>query len=229
MTLTVLSWNLFHGRAVPSAGRSLRGEFAAALAGWPWDVALLQEVPPWWPRELAEATGAAEHHVLTSRNALAPLRRGVAERWPDLIRANGGGSNAILARDPAILAHRTRRLARWPERRWLQAVELEAGGGHSLWVGNLHASTPPGPRPRRDVALARETLLGWTAGAPCVLGGDLNLRQPAVPGFAHVAGHEVDHVWARGFESAGACELLERGPLSDHAPLRVTLRTLDGS
>ena len=24
-------------------------EFTAALDGWDWDVALLQEVPPWWP------------------------------------------------------------------------------------------------------------------------------------------------------------------------------------
>ena len=45
----VLTWNLFHGRAVPPAGRELFDEFATALAGWEWDVALLQEVPPWWP------------------------------------------------------------------------------------------------------------------------------------------------------------------------------------
>src|SRR6185369_6435905 len=45
----VLTWNLFHGRSVPPSGRSLTSAFAAALAGWEWDVALLQEVPPWFP------------------------------------------------------------------------------------------------------------------------------------------------------------------------------------
>ena len=53
--MLVLTWNLFHGRAVPPAGRDLLGDFAAALAGWDWDVALLQEVPPWWPPELGRA------------------------------------------------------------------------------------------------------------------------------------------------------------------------------
>ena len=53
MRLRVLTWNLMHGRARPSAGRDLRPEFTAALAGWEWDVALLQEVPPWWPEPLA--------------------------------------------------------------------------------------------------------------------------------------------------------------------------------
>ena len=58
MRLRVLTWNLFHGRSVP--GRAgLFDEFAAALASWEWDVALLQEVPPWWPRRLAAAPEAA--------------------------------------------------------------------------------------------------------------------------------------------------------------------------
>src|SRR5688572_13501753 len=56
--LRVLTWNLFHGRARPPAGRPLLNEFARALAGWDWDVALLQEVPPWWPPLLGRAAGA---------------------------------------------------------------------------------------------------------------------------------------------------------------------------
>ena len=49
MAFRVLTWNLFHGRSVPGARRSLLDEFAARLAEWEWDVALLQEVAPWWP------------------------------------------------------------------------------------------------------------------------------------------------------------------------------------
>src|SRR5437764_5905803 len=111
MELRVLTWNLMHGRAVPSAGRELLDEYAQALSGWSWDVALLQEVPSWWPGMLAQRSGAAGRSVLTSRNSLRAGRRFVARRWPDLIRSNGGGCNAILVRGFLIGEHRVQRLA----------------------------------------------------------------------------------------------------------------------
>src|SRR5437868_1458980 len=114
--MRILTWNLKHGRSVPPSGRELLEQFAAALAGWSWDVALLQEVPPWWPARLAVGTGAQQRHVLTSRNALLPARRVLAQRWPDVIKSNGGGCNAILIRSgPAIVEHRVQRLSLLPE------------------------------------------------------------------------------------------------------------------
>jgi len=220
MVVRVLSWNLFHGRAVPPRDEDLVDAFAAALAAWRWDVALLQEVPPWWPPALAAACGAAERHALTSRNALLPARRALARRWPELMRANGGGCDAILLRGRGgIAAHAWRRLCRRPERRVVHAVRDGAG----RWFANLHASTSP-PAARRDTALARATAERWAAGAPLALGGDFNVGDPPVPGFVHAGGHHVDHVFARGWTAAGGAELLERGELSDHAPVRVTLR-----
>jgi endonuclease/exonuclease/phosphatase family metal-dependent hydrolase len=220
MSLRVLTWNLFHGRSAPPAGRTLQREFAAALAGWEWDVALLQEVPPWWPARLAGATRAVERHVLTSRNWLAPLRRGIGERWPDLIRSNAGGANAILARRAAIVEHRRLRLRWLPERRWLHAIRLDSG----TWVANVHATVPRADPAQRDLQRALAAALGWSAGAPLVFGGDLNQRHPRVPGLVHAAGHHVDHVFARGLEPAAPGERLPHGGLSDHDPLRVELR-----
>jgi endonuclease/exonuclease/phosphatase family metal-dependent hydrolase len=222
--MRVLTWNLYHGRAVPSAGRPLLREFAEALAGWAWDVALLQEVPPWWPPRLAAACGAQERTVLTSRNWLLPLRRAIASRSPDLLKANGGGSNAILVRGD-VRAHRARRLTWWPERRWAHGVALADG----RWVVNLHATRQPLPkqRPRTwaDCRAAAEAARQWAAGAPLVLGGDLNLPgRPALPGLRHVAGNHVDHVLVAGLEPAGSGEVLDRGTLSDHAPVAVDLR-----
>ena len=75
MSLRVLTWNLFHGRAVPPRDADLFDAFAPRLSAWSWDVALLQEVPPWWPRRLARACDAQARYALTSRNALLPLRR----------------------------------------------------------------------------------------------------------------------------------------------------------
>ena len=199
---------------MPSAGRYLLDEFAAALAGWAWDLALLQEVPPWWPSELAIRTGADSRSVLTSRNALLPLRRALATRWPDLMKSNGGGANAILVRGGAIAEHRTARLCWLPERRWLQAVRLDSG----LWLGNLHAeaSVDQGEQ-------AARTIGRWTRGAAVVLGGDFNVHDLQLGGFVHVAGHDADHIFAAGFERGGDSEVLDRGRLSDHAPVAVTL------
>ncbi len=207
MSLRVLTWNLKHGRAVPSAGRNLFDEFAAALASWEWDVALLQEVPPWWPARLAD-----EHAlVLTSRNVGLGLRRPLAERWPDAIKSNGGGCNATLLRGRRIALRRALRLRSWPERRWVLGVRLDDG----LWVGNLHASG----RGVAEVARAANALQGWSAGGPAVLGGDFNLRQFELPGFASAGAHDVDHVLLHGLAADADADVLERGHLSDHAPV----------
>jgi endonuclease/exonuclease/phosphatase family metal-dependent hydrolase len=214
--MRVLTWNLKHGRAVPSAGRDLFDEFAAALGGWDWDFALLQEVPPWWPSSLGSRLDAQARLVLTSRNALLPLRRAIAERWPDAIKSNGGGANAILVRGDAIVEHRVRRLCIWPERRWVQAVLLQHAG---LWVANVH-----GGGPLRDARLAAESALRWAGEAPLVLGGDFNIRGLALDRLAFAGGHDVDLVFVRGLSVADAStDVLDRGRLSDHAPVLVTI------
>jgi endonuclease/exonuclease/phosphatase family metal-dependent hydrolase len=220
MRLRVLTWNLLHGRAVPPAGHELFDEFCVALAGWEWDVALLQEVPPWWPAPLAEHLDAEQRSVLTSRNALLALRRVIAVRWPDLIKSNGGGANAILIRGDAVAEHRRRRLCLWPERRWVHAVRLSRSG---LWVANLHAGGP-----MRDAVRATDSVTAWAGPeAPVVLGGDFNIRRLALDGFEHAAGSSVDHVFVRDLQPV-AGEVLERGRLSDHAPVRAEV-TIDSA
>ncbi len=204
-----------HGRAVPSAGRDLFAEFARALAAWDWDVALLQEVPPWWPPRLAARLDAEQRSVLTSRNAGLPVRRALAVRWPDALKSNGGGANAILVRGDAIVEHRIRRLCVWPERRWVHAVRLHAAG---VWVANLHAGGPI-----RDAHLAADTARRWAGDAPLVLGGDFNIRGLALDGFTCAGAHEVDYVFVRGLSAASSAEVLDRGHLSDHAPVAVTI------
>jgi endonuclease/exonuclease/phosphatase family metal-dependent hydrolase len=226
--MLVLTWNLSHGRSVPGAGRDLRETFATRIAGWDWDVALLQEVPPWWPRSLARAAGAEERSALTSRNAVLPLRRLLAERGPDLIKSNGGGANAVLSRQP-IVEHRALRLRTRPERRVAQLVRLADG----TCAANFHGSTRV-PLAEAELRRLWGEALAFAREAPLVLGGDLNLRSPQAPArdILHIASRDVDHLFSVGFVPEGA-ETLERSIeldgrelwLSDHPPLVARLGT----
>lgn len=223
--MRVLVWNLFHGRAVPAAGRDLCADFSRHLAAWDWDLALLQEVPPWWPARLAAEAGAEQRTALTSRNSLLPLRRALAERWPDAIKSNGGGANAVLSKRP-ILAHRALRLRHWPERRVAQLVRVQG----PVVAANFHGSARPhlaGPELER----LWQAAAGWAGEGPLIVGGDLNLRQPTVPDPAaqHAAQRDVDHLFVRGLRVEQARVLapaLAGAPthaLSDHPPLLVSL------
>jgi endonuclease/exonuclease/phosphatase family metal-dependent hydrolase len=217
--MRVLTWNLFHGRSIPNSGRGLAGEFAALLAGWEWDVALLQEVPPWWPEGLAAATGARQFHVRTSRNLGLPLRRAISSRNPDLLKANGGGCNCILVRGDAG-DHRVQRLTWRPERRWAHGVRLGSG----LWVANLHGTRGGTPQSWSDARLAARCALEWSGGGPAVLGGDFNIRgKPVLEGMERAGGHFVDHLFLAGLTADGTHEVLERGALSDHRPVAIAL------
>jgi endonuclease/exonuclease/phosphatase family metal-dependent hydrolase len=189
-------------------------EYAATIAGWEWDVALLQEVPPWWPPLLAAAAQAEHRSALTSRNSLLPLRRAIASRAPDVLKANGGGANAILARVP-IGEHRQVELTRRPERRVAHGVRLIDGG----WVVNLHATLRPEEGTRADVARA---VAAWADAPRLILGGDFNLRKVDAPGLDHIAGNGVDHILARGWRGEAA-EVLDADRLSDHRPVSAHL------
>jgi endonuclease/exonuclease/phosphatase family metal-dependent hydrolase len=225
--MRVLTWNLFHGRSQPPVRRELSGCFAAALERWEWDAAMLQEVPPWWPAPLARACDAEQRAALTSRNAGLRLRRAIAVRWPDVIKSNGGGCNAVLARRP-IAEHLAVRLRIVPERRVAQLVRLHGG----TCLVNLHASARS-ELAEEELAELWTRALSFSAGAPLVLGGDLNLRHPRTPcaDVAHVASRDVDHLFARGFAQCDAAQKLDRQvligaqevELSDHVPLVASL------
>ena len=218
--MLVLTWNLYHGRTVPPAGHDLQREFESAIAGWRWDVALLQEVPPWWPPGLAHAAGAEQRTALTSRNFLLPVRKWIAQRFPDVIKSNGGGANAILVRGAHIAEHRIEQLRRFPERRVVHAVRLADG----TWVANLHAQVHSEQRAQADMAKAAAAVLSWAGpDAPAVLGGDTNTRHPIAPGFALAGDHGVDHVLARHLQATAPANTLDHGHLSDHAPVFVEL------
>ena len=230
--MRVLTWNLFHGRSLPATATSLADQFTELIASWEWEVALLQEVPPWWPARLAAAVGAEQRTVLTSRNSLLGLRRALAARRPELMKSNGGGSNAVLSR-VGITEHRTLQLRRWPERRIAQLVRL----GEGSCVANFHGSARV-PLAEEELQVLWDEAIAWAGADPLILGGDLNLREPRAPetGVLHVGERDVDHLFAFGpIEQLEQAEVLDRRvelpgravvELSDHPPLRAHLRVL---
>jgi endonuclease/exonuclease/phosphatase family metal-dependent hydrolase len=237
--MRVLSWNLYHGRAVPPAHRPLRDEVATVLNRLEWDVAFLQEAPPRWFVELQRRTGSTGARVLTSLNSFGWLRRKLADWKPDLIKSQEGGSNQLLVRSPdGIAEHHAVLLARLPERRKLQWARLDSG----VCVANLHASAGRPAKAAAEVLRAAELALDWSGSAPLVFGGDLNLRPARDPqpfeelrerlGLGDpTAPDAIDHLLARGLTVAEPPRRLapeEReiadaeGPpirLSDHAPV----------
>jgi endonuclease/exonuclease/phosphatase family metal-dependent hydrolase len=214
IVVRALTWNLFHGRDKPPEGgvdyrRSLHAEFAALLARFDWDVALLQEAPPRWFQELAFKSGAQGRLVKTSRNQLGLVRGWVADRAPDLIKSNEGGSNQTLVRGAwEIAEERTLTLARLPERRRMLWLRLHGADGATLCVANLHASAHDPPRAAQELAEAARAALDWSGGRPLLLGGDFNVRpeeQPwlfdrlAADGFSGPTGQRtIDHLVVHG-------------------------------
>jgi len=176
-------------------------------------------VPPWFPEPLAAAAGAEQRLQLTSRNALLLLTRAISVRNPDLLKSWGGGCNAILVRGQPILEHRAQRLRRLPEGRWVHGVRLDAG-----WVVNVHSHNRPETLALRDTQAAIAAAREWAGGAPLIFGGDINLsRPPDFPGLLHVAGNHVDHLYTDGRAAVGKAQVINRGVLSDHPPVAVTL------
>jgi endonuclease/exonuclease/phosphatase family metal-dependent hydrolase len=262
-TIRVLSWNLYHGRDFPpdsalltwrsrllrvtergathaQVNRPLLDEFARLLAGFGWEVALLQEAPPRWFRPLTRRLGASGALALTSRNLLPPLQWRIADRNPDLLASSDGGSNQLLVRGH-IREVRRMTLARRPERRKMLWARVELPEG---WVcmANLHASAGLPDKAAAEVEAAAERAVAWADGDPLVFGGDLNLRPRRDPEpFARLRERfdlrdptdpdAIDHLLVRGLgvaerprrlppESREATEpdgLLLR--LSDHAPV----------
>ncbi|HEX2162149.1 MAG TPA: endonuclease/exonuclease/phosphatase family protein [Thermoleophilaceae bacterium] len=268
--MRLLSWNLFHGRDCPpnpalltwrsrllrhaerdathvQVNRTLGAEFAARLAGWEWDVALLQEAPPRWLGDLERATGAAGVRDLTSRNSLPALRARLADWNPDLMRSAEGGSNMLLVRPPArIVATAAATLATTPERRRMLMARLELPAGRRLVVACLHLSVPSTGQSADEALRAAEIATAWASGDSLVLGGDFNLRpvhhRAAFDGLRERFGlrrptgpRAIDHLLAGETVDAvappAALDAAERevpGPgglairLSDHAPVAAS-------
>jgi endonuclease/exonuclease/phosphatase family metal-dependent hydrolase len=208
-----LTWNLFHGRDFPpKTNRPLLPEFVRVLDSVDWQLALLQEAPPRWRDRLASELQAESAIALTSRNFGAPIRSWIADRAPNLIKSNEGGSNQLLVRAPwRIDEVRTHTLTRRPERRRMLWARVTGPDGAALAVANLHGSVDTVAGAGEQVLRAAERAVEWAGELPLLFGGDLNLRVTRQPevfaaleqrfGLAPPTGPDaIDHLLVRGLE-----------------------------
>lgn len=274
-----ITWNLFHGRDHPpdpalltwrsrllgisewgathvQVNRALLDRFADRLASADWSVALLQEAPPRWLRSLCLRTQAHGASALTSRNLGAALRAWIADRNPDLLASNEGGSNQLLVRPPwRIVEVRRLTLTVRPERRRMVWASLTGPSGQAIAVANLHASAGNDRAAAAEVLHAADTAVRWSGEAPLLFGGDLNVRPQDVPGVfralreRHALGPPtapgaIDHLLARHMEvveppRALTAEWREvewredarraRVRLSDHGPVAASFAPATGA
>jgi endonuclease/exonuclease/phosphatase family metal-dependent hydrolase len=211
-------------------------EFVTVLDSVGWDIALLQEAPPRWRQALQGELGVDSAITLTSRNFGAPIRAWIADRWPNLIKSNEGGSNQLLVRAPwRIEGTREHTIARWPERRRMLWARVAGPDGARLAVANLHGSVDSVAGAPQQVLDAAERAVQWAGDLPLLFGGDLNLRPARQPDvFAELerrfdlkpttAADAIDHLLARGLD---VLETPRSGGrpfrLSDHAYVTATL------
>ena len=197
----------------PGPNRPLLPELTRVLDAAEWDVALLQEAPPRWREQLASSLGAESALVLTSRNCGAPVRGWIADRRPNLIKSNEGGSNQLLVRPPWRLASepRVHTLTQRPERRRMLWVRLAGPEGAELAVANLHGSVDTVPGAAEQIVDAAAVAVEWAGESPLLFGGDLNLRVTRQPelfellasrfGLAPPTARDaIDHLLVRGLE-----------------------------
>ena len=157
--MRVLTWNLFHGRAVPDAPRDAAGRVRRAARRLGRGTSrCCRRCRRGGRRRSARACGAQRaHRADLAQLAAAAARALAAERRPDLIKSRGGGANAILVRGEAIAdAPRAHAARAGPSGAWCTACALERG----WWVVQ---PARPGATPRR----ARRPTSRWPRRRRC--------------------------------------------------------------
>jgi endonuclease/exonuclease/phosphatase family metal-dependent hydrolase len=259
----VRSWNLFHGNTVPPQRRSFLDEMLRLATADDPDVLCVQEVPA-WALDRFTAGDVAARPALGPLPITSELGRRLTEPNPGLFRSafSGQGNAMLVSPRLRVLAHhvlmlnshRFRRaqaralglglIARlgWAkERRIVQALRLEAPGGRTYLVTNMHCTSFAADERLADAEVLRAAWFAVSTAAPgdvVVLAGDFNARAARSRslhdlttsewGFTH-AGIGIDHILVRG-ATAGDLRRWpddqrkhEEGLLSDHAPVELEI------
>ena len=226
--MVIRSWNVFHGNTVPPSRRGRLREMVELAAGDAPDVLLLQELPVWALPELESWSGM---------EAFSEIAR--PPRWPPTLAAwltrlhNGFFRSRLAGQANAILVARTLSAVRLGgrqvsepgrERRVVHAVRVEGLGVAA--TTHLTNALPAPAVQRAELERVRQFVDSLAAvGEPRLIGGDLNHRDPMLPGYDSGDGGGIDHILVAGI-AGGPLTVWEPSRrvqnglvLSDHAPV----------
>lgn len=231
--MLIRSWNVFHGRTVPSGQRRYFERMARLIVEGEPAVVGLQELAVWALPRLERWTGYRAFGAVAARPLLPSAIAGaVTDLDPNLIRsAVEGQANALLVRrdlpavELGVLALNPRKVRRrvaarlglglharlsWArERRVVQAVRVELGGRAAV-VANLHATSYRHDKRIADAELLRAASFAdglARPGEPIVLAGDFNVTVVTSPTLRALATPE----WGFSQAEAGLDHVLVRG------------------
>ncbi|GAA2217083.1 endonuclease/exonuclease/phosphatase family protein [Micromonospora olivasterospora] len=225
----VVAYNVRMGYGLD--GRLDPDGLATVVAGQQPDVVVLSEVDRGWLLN-------GGHDVLTL------LARRLGMTYVFAPAADPLWGDAVLSGLPLASA-RTRKLAAAGAPTGAQAlgVTVDIGGGAGLAVVATHLQPPPGREPVAQARAVADFALGYAAGRPLVVAGNLN-TEPGAPAYAELtraglvdalaaarpqptspAGDprtEIDHVLVRP-GTAVSHPAAPRSTASDHLPVAVTV------
>ena len=229
--ILIRSWNVFHGNSVPPTRFGHLREMIRLVTLDRPGVLLLQELPVWALARLEEWSGMTAHSCV----ARPPHSPPAIAAW--LTRRHNGLFRSRLAGQAiATLVDRARASEDLGccqvsdpgrERRVVQAVRVD---GLAV-VANTHLSQTRVPLEQRLAELERvRAFVDEVADGdePRVIGGDLNIIRPELPGFEG-AGDGIDHLLAARLQAGPLVvwpesRRVQNGVvLSDHAPVERTV------
>jgi endonuclease/exonuclease/phosphatase family metal-dependent hydrolase len=233
MTL-VRSWNVFHGNSVPPTRRGHLREMIELASSDAPEVLLLQEVPVWALTRLEGWSGMRAHGLVARRpHPPAAAAAWVTRRHSGLFRSRLAGQAIATLVAPGLASEDLGGVqvsGPGRERRVVQAVRVEGLGV----VANTHLTKMSAPEEVRQAELERVAAFVESVarpGEPRIVGGDLNIFRPSLPGFAG-DGDGIDHVLVSGLEAGPLAawpqerRMQNAVVLSDHAPVeRIVLWT----
>lgn len=213
--MRVVTFNIQHGRT--PAGRVSLSVLGRACAGFEVAVLALQEVDIGVPRSGRADTVAHVRMSTGMHGVFGPAHR---------VSVVGQYGNALFSRAP-LSDVETVRLPRHGRREPRAALFASTGG---MSVATAHLSIDEAEASEQ---LAEVVRLLRERPAPRLLLGDLNLRDPAVPGFdladtaapswpADSPRYRIDHIAVEGL-SIESVEVLPPAPVSDHRPLLANI------
>ena len=228
MRLRVRTWNVAHGRTVPSSTEDRLEEMVRRVSADDPDVVCLQEVPLWAFKQLGSWSAMNVATAITRRASAGPLGHWITARAPRVFRSGltGQGNAILVSKRHRMLGQQRRLVLNPPQMRMRAARDRGLGfgrlvhwskeqrvchlctvevGDESAVVANTHLTHFDAGLASLELERAAEFARAHAGGGAVILAGDLNLAPGQTDAFVDLAslgwsspGAGIDHILGHG-------------------------------